>query len=148
MANEVREAPPAPEVAARLRIAMARMVRRLRQKADQGHSPSVMSALALIGRHGPMTLGELADAEGVSRPSMTAIAAKLVDLGLAARSADAADGRVVRVSITPAGKRALEAGRTRKDAYLARRLSRLEPLDVETLDRAAAVLERLLEEES
>lgn len=145
--REVSAAPPA-EVAARLRIALARTSRRLRRQADQGHSSSVISALAVIGRHGPLTLGELAEAEAVSRPSMTAIAAKLVDLGLAARGADAEDRRLVRISITAAGTGALEASRSRKDAYLARRLGRLQASEVETLAAAAEILERLLEEEA
>jgi hypothetical protein len=38
--------------------------------------------------------------------------------------------------------------RTRKDAYLAQRLRKLSPSERETLDRAADLLERLLEEDS
>ena len=51
------------------------------------------------------------------------------------------------VAIAPAGRELLDRVRTRKDAYLARRLRELPPDERATLDRAAAILERLLEED-
>ncbi len=41
----------------------------------------------------------------------------------------------------------LRRGRSRKNAYLARRLQHLDPEELELLERAAGVIERLLEEE-
>jgi DNA-binding MarR family transcriptional regulator len=50
------------------------------------------------------------------------------------------------VTITEAGSALLAAQRTRKDAYLARRLEALDSADRATLERAAELLERLLED--
>ncbi|MGH7904184.1 MAG: MarR family winged helix-turn-helix transcriptional regulator [Candidatus Dormibacteraceae bacterium] len=155
MANQLAPvtAPPATrlsgaEVAARLRIAMARMTRRLRRQTDAEHSASALSALATVSRDGPITLGEMAKAEGVSRPSMTVIAAGLAAQGLVTRAADTGDRRVVRIAITPAGQQALQRSRTRRDAYLATRLRTLDDDELGVLDSAAAILERLLEKGS
>ena len=61
------------------------------------------------------------------------------------RAGDPADGRVSLVSITPAGSALLHEMRMRKNAYLARCLRELPPDDVAALERAAEVLEGLLE---
>ena len=63
------------------------------------------------------------------------------------RTRDPQDGRSSLVALTPAGRELLARGRTRKDAYLARRLRELDGEERATLQRAAAILERLLEEE-
>lgn len=133
-------------MAERLRLAMSRIVRRLKRETDGGYSPSAISALASIRRLGAPTLGEVADAEGVSRPSLTAQAAALEAQGLIAREIDPQDRRLVKVRLTSRGARVLQASRTRRNAYLARQLRSLAPEELETLARAVTILERLLEE--
>jgi DNA-binding MarR family transcriptional regulator len=136
------------EVAARLRLAIARTARRLRQEAGVELSPSLAAALATVERHGPLTPSELAERERVQRPTATRIVGRLADAGLVERTADPADGRVSLVSATPKGSALLRRLRGRKNAYLARRLRDLEPQEIATLDRAAEILERLLERDS
>jgi DNA-binding MarR family transcriptional regulator len=138
-------ADPVPAVAARLRLAVARMARRLRQEASGDLSPTVVAALATIDRHGPMTPSELADAERVKRPTATRSLHCLRDLGLIDRTPDPDDGRSSLVSVNDEGRERLERMRGRKTAFLARRLADLEEDEVATLDRAAGILERLLE---
>src|SRR5438034_5565622 len=133
-------------LAGRLRLAVTRLNRRLRQQADSGLSPSAMSALAAIERRGSPSLGELAAHEGVRPPSITATVAALEARGLVARAPDAADRRVSRVTAPARGRLRLERARTRKTAYLAARLARLSEDELEVLDRAAGVLGRLLED--
>jgi DNA-binding MarR family transcriptional regulator len=135
------------EVASRLRLAIVRTGRRLRQEAGGELTAAQTAALATIERHGPLTPSELADVERVQRPSATRIIARLEGAGLVERAADPSDGRVSLVSITKAGAAELKRLRTRKNAYLARRLRELEPADVAALERAADVLERMLEGE-
>ena len=135
------------ELSARLRLAIARTARRLRQEAGTDLSPSLSSALATIERHGPLTPSELADIERVQRPTATRVVAKLEQAGLLDRAEDPGDGRVSLVSASREGRALLRRLRTRKDAYLARRLRELEPPEVAALERAAGVLERLLEDE-
>ena len=110
-------------------------------------SPTQLSALATVERRGPVTLGSLAEAERVKPPTMTAAATRLVADGLLERHVDESDRRIVRVTITPAGRKLLARNRSRKTAELERRLRRLSPEDRRTLDRAVVVLDRLLEQE-
>lgn len=135
-----------PDLATRLRLAVTRTARRLRQQAGTDLSPSLAAALATVEARGPLTPSELARIEGIKRPTATRIVAKLAAGGLVQRSGDPADGRVSLVSITPAGNALLRKMRRRKNAYLARRLRELPPEDVAALERAAQVLERLLED--
>jgi DNA-binding MarR family transcriptional regulator len=133
------------DLAVRLRLAVARTARRLRQEAGEGLSPSQAAALATIDRHGPLTPSELADRERIRRPTATRLIAALEEAGLVARTRDPEDGRSFLVALSPGGRELLARVRTRKDAYLSRRLRELSPEDRATLDRAAAILERVLE---
>jgi DNA-binding MarR family transcriptional regulator len=63
------------------------------------------------------------------------------------RAADPQDRRSSLLSVTPAGRALLEEQRQRKTAYLAHRIEGLEPEERGALDRAAAILERLLEDD-
>ena len=119
----------------------------MRQEADAGLSPTLIAALGTIERHGPLTPSELADAERIKRPTATRISAALEAEGLIARAPDPSDGRASLLSINPRGRDLLRRLRRRKNAYLSRRLRELESDDVEALERAAEVLERMLEGE-
>jgi DNA-binding MarR family transcriptional regulator len=127
-------------------MAMMRMVRRVKKQTGGEHTVSAISALASLRRLGAITLGELAEAEGVSRPSMTVLVGTLLAKGLVSKEPDASDGRLVRVRTTPAGMEALDESATRRTAYLAMRLGRLDEAELKTLDDAAAILDRLLME--
>lgn len=132
--------------AARLRLAINRMARRLRQEAPTEIGPASIAALATIERCGPLTPSELARIEGIRRPTATRILARLTGADLVTRTADPEDGRCAIVQITPAGRRVLTGLRRRKTAYLARAMRELPDDDVATLARAAEILERVLEE--
>ena len=133
--------------AGRLRLAVTRLHRQLRQQAGSGLTVSGESALATIARHGPVSLGDLAAHEGVKPPSVTTMVAALEAQGLVTRSVDAADRRVSLVAVTPRGRLRLQRSRNRKTAYLAARLARLDERELEVLTDAAGILERLLQEE-
>jgi DNA-binding MarR family transcriptional regulator len=147
MVTNTRKPSDVGELPARLRLAIVRTARRLRQEAGTDLSPSLTSALATIERHGPLTPSELAEIERVKRPSATRIVAKLEQAGLVDRAADPSDGRVSLVTASREGRTLLRRLRTRKNAYLARRMRDLDPDDVAALERAAEILERLLEGE-
>jgi DNA-binding MarR family transcriptional regulator len=134
-------------LAAQLRLAVARTNRRLRQEAGGGLSPTLTAALATVERHGPLTPSELAERERVQRPTATKLIARLEADGLVLRTGDPNDGRSSLISASAAGRRHLKESRSRKDAYLARRLRALPADDRATLERAAVLLERLLEQE-
>ncbi|SRR6266508_2390765 len=135
------------ELVERLRLAVGRLARRLRQQSEGEITASQFSALASINRFGPITLGKLASLERLRPPTVTRIAATLEEAGLVVRHLDPDDRRVVRVEVTALGRDLLERIRTRKDAYLAARLTALPPEQLAVLRDATAVLERLLEED-
>src|SRR4051812_6394584 len=90
--------PEASELAALLRVSATRLSRRLRQQADAGLSPSQLSALTAVWRHGSLTLGALAEYERVAPPTVTKVVAKLEADGLLERAVDPNDRRVARVT--------------------------------------------------
>jgi DNA-binding MarR family transcriptional regulator len=141
-----RTVTPTP-LAPRLRLVVTRLARRLRQHADATVSPTQLAALATIDREGSLTLGELAALEQVQPPTITAAVGRMEERGLVVRVRDLADRRVARVEITAEGHRLLERSRSRKTAYLERRLDALTPDEQETLAAAAGILERVLEED-
>jgi DNA-binding MarR family transcriptional regulator len=134
-------------LAAGLRLVITRTARRLRQEAGTDLGPSQTAALATIDRHGPLTPSELARMERIQRPTATRIVARLEEAGLVERVADPSDRRSFTVSATAEGSALMNKLRTRKNAYLARRLRGLDESDLATLERAAAILEDLLEGE-
>jgi DNA-binding MarR family transcriptional regulator len=155
MVQEVasRAAPPVDpnesvHLAANLRLAIMRLARRLRQLADAGITPSMLSALSSVERLGPLTLGELADVEKVQPPTMTPIVARLEADGLVHRAIDPGDRRVARITASRRGRQLLDRTRSRKTAYLARRLRALPPEDRQVIGRAVKILEGLVSEET
>src|SRR5437763_5687914 len=141
----MRTTTSAPPLAPRLRLAVARTARRLRQEAGGGLSPTLNAALATVARHGPLTPSELAARERIQRPTATRLIAKLEADGLVARTADPSDGRSSLIALTTEGETLIKELRTRKDAFLAQRLRRLSAEDRAVLARAAELLEELLE---
>jgi DNA-binding MarR family transcriptional regulator len=118
----------------------------MRQEAGEELSPSLTAALATVERHGPLTPSELASRERIQRPTVTRVLARLEEAGLIQRTADLYDRRSSLVAITAAGKELLAELRTRKTAFLAARLETLEPEERATLEQAADILERVLEQ--
>ena len=134
------------EQAARLRLAVNRMARRLRQEASTDLGPASIAALATIERSGPLTPSELARIEGIQRPTAARILGRLTDDGLVTRTSDPTDGRSAIVQISSDGRKVLTRLRKRKTAYLAKKMRALPDDDVATLARAAEILEQVLEE--
>jgi DNA-binding MarR family transcriptional regulator len=135
-----------PDLAGHLRHTIVRVARRLRQEAGGELSPSLTAALSTVERHGPLTPSALASREGVQRPTATRVLARLEEEGLIERTADLFDGRSSLVAVTAAGQALLEELRTRKTAFLAQKLETLEPDERAALERAADILERVLEQ--
>lgn len=133
------------ETAAHLRLVINRAARRMRQEAGTELRASHASALTSVELHGPLTPSELAEIERIKRPSATRILRGLEEEGLVERTPDPKDGRSALISLTGEGRERLRRLRQRKNAYLARRMRDLDSGEVATLERAAEILERLLE---
>ena len=135
-----------PDLAGHLRHTIVRAARRLRQEAGEDLSPSLTAALATVERHGPLTPSELANRERIQRPTATRVLARLEAEGLIRRTPDVYDGRSSLLAVTKHGEELLAELRTRKTAFLAARIETLDPDERATLERAADILERVLEQ--
>ena len=134
------------ELATRLRVAVNRLNRRLRQQSLAGLSPAQATALGMVERLGTPTLGELAAAEQVQPPTMTRLVAGMEESGLLVRLADARDKRVCRVRITAEGRRSLLRIRSLKNAFLTQSLARLDEHERAQTGDLVRLLERLMEQ--
>lgn len=132
------------ETAARLRVAVARLARQLRQHSPGGLSPSQWSALVSVEDHQSLRIGDLADREGVSAPTATRLVASLEEAGLLSRTTDPADRRTAYVALTDAGREKLEWARGVRTASLAQRLSAMPDADVRRLVELLPLLESFL----
>ncbi len=129
-----------------LRPALLRVSRRLRLEAQKaGLSAQDALLLGHITKHPGIGVSALADAEKISRPTMSAHIKRLEAEGLVARSDDAADGRRSGLAITPAGMDKLEIIRATRNDWLATRLARLPAEDRALLEAAAGALLRLVD---
>lgn len=133
------------ELAARLRVAVARLARQLRQRTGGGLTPSQLSCLVSVERMGPVRLADLAAREAVAPPTLTRIVAALVEIGMVERQADPDDARAARITATPKGCEALRRVREEGTAFLLDRLHTLPGEDQRHLPALVDLLEHLAE---
>lgn len=132
------------KLAARLRLAVGRLNRRMRTDAQASLPPLQLAALATIDEYGPLRLSDLAKREAVTVPTMSRVLASLDAEGLVVRTPDPQDARGVLIRISEEGARRLAESRSLRTAYLARRLARLDTAQREALRAALPALEALL----
>jgi len=114
---------------------------RVAARAARGtESPALWRTLSVLLSTGPIRLGELADLSRVSQPTATKLVGGLVARGWIERTSDAADARVSLIASTPAGEAALMAWRTELAEALLPYFADLPAADVDTLERAVAIL--------
>jgi DNA-binding MarR family transcriptional regulator len=127
----------------RLHSAAIHLLRRVRASdVETGLSPSRLSVLSVLVFGGPRTPSELAAAEQVRLPTISALVRGLEEDGLVRRAADPADGRVVRLSATAKGRRILERGRERRLDNLEELLASLSREELRVLAEASEILDR------
>lgn len=141
--SRVRSATSVDDVADRLAHASVRLARLLRQQGEGDLTPTTRATLGTISREGPISLGDLATIERVAPPTITKIVGKLEDAGLVDRVVGAEDRRVVRVSLSPAGRQWLDVEWRRRRDWLTEQLEGLTAADVDRLAAAVEVIERL-----
>jgi len=135
---------PAVDVT-RLRVALARLSRRLRKHELAGLTPTQLAALATVERAGPMRLGDLAAAEGIAPSTLTRLVTALEDSGYVRRLADPSDARASTLAITPRGHDLLERLRSETTMELTESLTMLTSAQRSALAEALPVLEQLAE---
>jgi len=139
--------PDAAALAHELRIAVMRFSRRLRgQRVDTSVTLTHLSAMSTLRRHGAMSAGELAAHERVQPPSMTRVVGALEAMELITRTPHPTDGRQVVIELTPAAHELLDAEARAREAWLSGRLEQLSHQDLEILQAAATIMDKLAAE--
>jgi DNA-binding MarR family transcriptional regulator len=129
--------------AARLRVAVLRLSRRLRKHDLAGLTPSQLSTLSSVGKTGPVRLGDLAAAERIAPSTLTRLVNVLEDRGYLVRKPAPEDARAYLVTLTDSGSEVL--GRIREEAtsMLTDILKTLTPEQLAALEAALPALEQL-----
>ena len=128
---------------AELQVAVMRLARILRTHTTSGLTPTQLSALGVVFRDGPLTLGELAAAEQVRAPSITRTVDLLVAAGLVERRSNPSDARAVLVAVTPQGEQLVKQIRSARRSWLASQWAELSDEERQALQRAAPILRKL-----
>jgi DNA-binding MarR family transcriptional regulator len=137
------------DTAARLRMAIGRLSRRLRSTAaarDAGLTPTAISVLLSVARTGPTRLSELVDSEGVNPTMLSRVVATMVQDGLLERSHDEGDRRAAWVEATVAGRKLAERMRRERTDAVNVALEALSEADRRRIEKALPALEALVEE--
>jgi DNA-binding MarR family transcriptional regulator len=134
------------QIAEELRPVILRIGRHLRRETEQPGVTSQQATLLWLVKSRPgLSLRELARAEGISAPSLSAHVDRLEALGLIRRVRSTDDRRRVGLELTPEGRAMLRRVRARRTSWLAERLARLSDEDRERIEQALPSLAALLE---
>ena len=135
------------EVANRLRPVLLQLNRFLRREAHAlGITGSQATILRLIQIAPELGASDLAAREGVSAPAMTRYLDRMEKAGLITRERSPDDARRVQLGLTKKGTKVVQSVRRRRTAWLAERLDRLSPRELDMLDEAAVLLAQLVED--
>ena len=113
-------------------------------RLDVGVSRTEASLLARLD-DGPARITALAELDGLAQPTVTLLVKSLESEGLVRRERSPEDGRVVLVSLTPAGREALELVRTAYRARVRACLTGLPSGDIARLEGAVDAMASLIE---
>jgi len=145
-ASTERSAAADADASARLRAAIGRLSRRLREtRAGSGLTPTQVSVLFTVVRLGPLPLTELAERESLNPTMLSRVLGALCEAGLVRRTADTTDRRVALAEATAVGRRMRERIQRERSTALAAHLSALEPAAREAILAAIPALETLAE---
>lgn len=131
-----------------LRLATFRLARRLRrERAVDSLSDAQFAVLACLRTHGSLPMGELAQRERVSAPTMSNTVDALAASGHVVRVPDETDRRRVHIEITDAGTAVVTATVQKRDEALAEALAEFHFTEGElvTLREAAALMRKVAE---
>ena len=129
-----------------LRGAIVQLYSRFRSVRPNGEiGDAALWALTQLEKRGPLALTELSMTAHVTPGSMSQTVNRLTEGGYAVRSRDPGDGRRVLFTATPLGRELVADARSRRHGWLNAHLDALDPVDRETLARAATILRVIAE---
>ena len=130
-------------LAGRLLRAIVLLRRQIRREEPTGLTISQLSALATVVRSGPISIGQLAEAEALPSPAATRLADKLEEAGLVTRSPNPSDRRGILVGATAEGGALVARLVQASNTWLAQRFEALPARGRLVLEEAVEVLEAL-----
>ena len=121
-----------------------RLARRMRlERGGSDVTDGQLSALFVLHKHGPQTLGSLSEYERVTPPSMSRTVGALEGDGLVSRTPSPDDGRKVLIEITGAGQAIVQETKRRRAAWFSTALAALSDEQRDALDAASPILREL-----
>lgn len=127
-------------------LTLYHLIRRSSHPVKQGEiTPEQYWLLLRLRRSGPMSIGQLAEALGLTGSSVTTGSKRLERAGLVQRERQSDDERLVLVALTLQGQQKIEAWQQERRAFLSRLLA---PLTSQEQDTLSALLERVLAEQA
>jgi DNA-binding MarR family transcriptional regulator len=136
-------------VAEELRPLIHRLDRKLQRETEQfGVTGRQVALLWQVRRRPGISIGELAELEGVSAAALSVHVDRLASLGLVERSRSGEDRRRVGLVVTRAAVRLLRRVRAARTTWLATRMERLSDEQLAALHSALPALAGLLDEET
>ena len=148
MLTNIHAVPSVASTAERLHAAAIHLLRRLRRedaRLEAPVGPAGLSVLSVLVFGGPRTVGDLAIAEQVTRPTMSRLVASLHRHDMVGLERNPHDGRSVLVHPTGLGRSVMRRGRERRVQALVDLLQALPAGQIEELGRAAELIERVLQ---
>jgi DNA-binding MarR family transcriptional regulator len=132
--------------AAELHSAAVRLLRIARRGDGRaGTGPAQMSVLSLLADREPLSVRELAAAEGVAHATMSRIVASLNAAELVTKMSDRRDRRRQMVELTPLGRAKHQEARGRRQQMTEALVALMKPATVEDLSSALCRLADRLE---
>jgi DNA-binding MarR family transcriptional regulator len=129
--------------AARLRLALTRVIRALRRHGESSLTPSQVSALSTLEEFGAMRISAIATYESLGAPAATRVVASLEELELVRRTIDPDDKRASLIDLTALGRRTLSDLWRERTLDITVMLERLSPKERATVEAALPALEKI-----
>ena len=129
--------------AARLRLALTRVIRTLRRHGESSLTPSQVSALSTLEELGAMRISAIATYESLGAPAATRVVASLEELGLVRRTIDPDDKRASLIDLTDLGRRTLGKLWRERTLDITAMLERLSPKERAAIEAALPALEKI-----
>jgi DNA-binding MarR family transcriptional regulator len=144
--SDSTKAPETAELAHQLRPVLLKLARELRREVHTlGVTGGQVALLIQIRKHKGIGARELAELERISPAAMSGYIGRLQNAGLVTRVPDEHDRRRQVLALTEEAEGVLRSVRSRRTAWLAERLERLEPEERAAIEAALEPLSRLLE---
>lgn len=144
LSMNLKEGETLAEVAADVRRGVSRLAMRLRaERSDRGMSGTKLMILAHLHTNGPSTPSAIAAAQRQQPQSLTRSLAELCESGYVLRSQNDSDRRSTVLSLTQAGRGALQQDMADRDAWLVTVLAKLSDLECEILRLGAKIMDQL-----